>query len=232
MVMRNLDPKACRWSIIVLLSAALGACANLPRTEPSTEITGIGDAETIAAIAADSDDTGLTRNLEQLDSEFQRLLTELRERHNLPPEKVETLQEGRDLIERFTSEKTSAIRSKYEEYSIDFLELNRWKLRPAGRAQLAAIDWKKACDTGRVILIYGYGDPIGLRSETEKISAGRAREIANWIINHSSCKPEQLVDRGLGIDLKAEAVARTSLSPEERRRIFERSRYARIFVPK
>jgi outer membrane protein OmpA-like peptidoglycan-associated protein len=87
-------------------------------------------------------------------------------------------------------------------YPIDFVEVNQTHLTTQGKETLKQIqqELSSACNSGREIVIKGYGCHLGGQKKTLEKSRQRAATIADWIRTNTECKAFQVAAEGRGID--------------------------------
>ncbi|GEM_PF-5015391 len=190
---------------------------------------------TATSLQQDTDDPALLEFLDITREEEKNLeitLSKLRDDEQITEEQKENLKKTHELITRLQVEKMQAILNSYHEITVEFIHLNRQELLPQAEAMLAAIPWEQYCPTERKLVVYGYGDPTGGELPTLRVSEGRAKNVAHWLRHNTPCHENPISARGLGVDLKAEEIKDSMLSPEEKEQIFQQSRYARILIPR
>jgi outer membrane protein OmpA-like peptidoglycan-associated protein len=223
--------------LVVTLALLLTGCPFVRDEGPLTELEERARSydSTAERLTDDTEDDQLANYLRQIREEEETLgatIARLAEQQRIDAGQAKALEDTHKELRSLRIKKKRAILDAYNEHIIDFVELNRWKLLPAAIRQLSAIDWQAHCGSGRKLVVYGYGDPIGGAETTRKISDGRAHSVAQWIQANTACGEDELVVRGLGIDVKAEEIQEANLPAAEKQRLYQRSRYARILIPK
>ncbi len=223
--------------LVVSLAMLLAGCPLIRDNNQYTELEerARGYDSTAERLSDDTEDDQLASYLQQIKEEEQNLgatLARLSEQQRIDSTQAEALKTTHKELRSLRVKKKRAILDAYNEHIIDFVELNHWKLLPEAIEQLATIDWNRHCNGARKLVIYGYGDPIGGEEPTRKISDGRAHSVAQWILANTACTDDDLVVRGLGIDVKAEEIQAANLPVDEKQRLYRRSRYARVLIPR
>lgn len=223
-------------ALTLVLALALSGCALFPSQEiAELEAKARGYEGAAEALADDTDLSELARFLQEMRTEQGQLsetIAKLESESKIDARQAEQLKRTHGELRSLQVKKTRAILDNYYEYTIDFVHLNRWKLLPESIERLASIDWNRHCPNARKIIIYGYGDPIGGYAPTLLISEGRAYSVVQWLEANTRCKREDMTARGLGVDVKAEEIDEARLPRNEKMEIYEKSRYARILVPR
>ena len=222
---------------ILLLLPALSGCLEIRKESEFDELESRTRSYDITAsqLTDDTTNSQLSSYLQSLKREeglLNETLANLKNKNMIDEDQAGKLKDTHNNLRSLRTKKMRAILNAYDEYIVDFYELNRWKLPTEEQAKLAALDWSTHCADSRKVIIYGYGDPIGGDLPTMQISEGRAGSVADWILRNSNCQEEQLLVRGLGIDIKTGEIRDASLLPGEKESLYRKSRYARILLPK
>lgn len=226
------------YALMILLPALfLTGCPVQEELNPYAELEDQtrGYGGTASSLVEDSDDEKLKAFLQTSKEEEKRLLStiqELRQADKIDHEQAEKLKQTHSLLNRLQAEKFTAILRSYEEITVEFVDLNQWKLLPEAKTKLRIVQWDNLCPAARKIIVYGYGDPIGGTTPTQQISLGRAQSVANWMAANTPCRADNIVARGLGVDVKSEQIDTASISSKEKESLYRKSRYARILIPK
>jgi outer membrane protein OmpA-like peptidoglycan-associated protein len=220
-----------------LLLGLLGGCMALGDRGSYAELEQKtrGYDGTAASLLEDTDDPALARFLEQAREDEARLeetIRQLQAQQRIDPLQALRMREIHQSLRQLQLEKTRAILEAYHEFDVEFVHLNNTQLLPAARQSLQEVPWERHCAGQRRILVYGYGDPIGGQEATERVSQGRAASVAAWLARQSACARQRILARGLGVDVKAEEIQNAPIPEAEKLRLYEKSRYARILVPK
>jgi outer membrane protein OmpA-like peptidoglycan-associated protein len=222
---------------LLVLALLLGGCMALGERVSYQELEQKtrGYEGTSPSLLEDTDDAALARFLEQRredEARMEQTIRQLQAQQRIDPLQALRMKEIHHSLRQLQLEKTRAIQDAYHEYHVEFVHLNNTQLLPAARQSLQDTPWDRHCPNQRKILVYGYGDPTGGQEATERVSQGRSATVAAWLDRHAACAREQIVVRGLGVDVKAEEIQNAPIPEAEKLRLYEKSRYVRILVPK